>query len=142
MQERLAVAGDESFGDEYLVRVLDAEAHGHDPVIHPLVQIISIIRYPAQRAVLWPDVAHEAPPLKAGLICRLGVIREAGEEDAACTDYKKSLDTCLERAIREARTDAERAILRRHAAGILKGQRAVKAYRSLCDAVPRQIAPG
>lgn len=117
---RLVIAGDPGFGDEYLARVVDARAHGHDPAPDPIVEIVRLLKYPAQRAIAPPHAAHEAPPLPAGCICRLPILRTA-------PDTVPDQDP-LDAAIREARTEAEREILLRHREGVIRGRRAVMTY--------------
>lgn len=116
---QIVIVTDPGFGDEYAAEVLDDHAHGHDPPPNPIVRIKRMIRYPAQRAIMPPHPAHETPPLKAGCICRLPVLRAEGEAPAGDP---------LEVAIREARTDEERAILERHRRGDVKGMRSVITY--------------
>lgn len=126
--QRLVIAGDAEHGDRYLARMIDDSARGHEPKPNPVVEIISILSYPMQRAISVPGVCHETPPLRAGTICRLAVMQDpAGPADAL--PYDQALRACQERALSEARSEGEREIIRRHMDGDVGGQRAVLTFR-------------
>lgn len=117
MQEPvLVIAGEEEFEEEYLAELIDAAVRGHDPPPDPIVRILRVLRYPAQRAIVWQDVANEVPPLREGCVCRLPVLRLSHGEEGLYSDYPSSLRAALERALIAARSDGERAILLRHQA--------------------------
>ena len=127
-ERRLVIAGDAEHGDRYLARIIDDSARGHDPKPNPIVEIISILSYPAQRAISIPGVCHETPPLREGTICRLAVIEDpAGPGDYL--PYDQALRACQERALSEARSEGEREIIRRHMDGDVQGQRAVLTFK-------------
>lgn len=122
----LVIAGDPEHAEEYLCEILDASSRGHDPPPDPIVRVLRILHYPAQRAIMQPDVAHEVPPLGAGCVCRLPVLRLAAPGEYGMYDsYESSCAAALDRAIANARSDGERAILARHAEGVIRRKRIV-----------------
>lgn len=127
-EQRLVIAGDVERGDRYLARMIDDSARGHEPKPNPIVEIISILSYPMQRAISIPGVCHETPPLREGTICRLAVMQDpAGPGDAL--PFDQALRACQERVLLEARSEGEREIIRRHMDGDVRGQRAVLTFR-------------
>lgn len=123
------IAGVKEHGEKYLCEVIDAAGRGHEPTPDPVVRVLAVIRYPDQRAILWPDVATEVPPLTAGCVCRLPILEDDPSAFEGGLDADSALAAALEKAIREAATCAERKILLRHAAGETRGGRAVKTLR-------------
>lgn len=123
-EHRLVVAGMAGFGEEYLAEIVNDWPLGHDPIPDPIVRVLGILRYPNQRALMPPYPAHEVPPLKNGLVCRLPVLRNAGDGDLACLPTGQAI---LE-AIEAAATEEEAAILRRHLEQGPKGSRAVVTF--------------
>ena len=115
----LLIAGDRETGEEYLARVVDDAPHGHDPPPRPIVQVLRVVRYPDQRAIADPDVAMEFPAIGAGTMCRLESMRDPTAEECALSALspEESVRMAIIRAMDEARNEAERDILRRHAAG-------------------------
>ena len=82
MRERLVVVGQAGTGEAYLARWLGRFARGHGPETMPVTRLLRMLRYPDQRALSWPDVVCEFPPLPGAAFVRLPVIREAlGGED-------------------------------------------------------------
>lgn len=103
---------------------------------NPILEVLRVICYPMQRAILWPDMACENAPLPEGCICRLRVYGPAGPETAAAylaTGYAETLREALVDAICEAvcRGSAEEACtLLRHLRGeYYRTRRAVKTYK-------------
>ena len=127
-EQRLVIAGDAEHGDRYLARIIDDSARGHEPKPNPIVEIISILSYPMQRAISMPGVCHETPPLREGTICRMAVMQDpAGPGDYL--PYDQALRDCQERALSEARSEGEREIIRRHMDGDVRGIRAVLTFK-------------
>lgn len=129
--DRLVLAGDPETGEIYAARVVDEKQRGHGRETQPLVRICRVVRYPHQRAIQMPDVALEMPALSDGLVCRMNILRElSGEEQAAflATTYRGSLRAAQKEALKTARTEKERQIIRRHLDGEYLRQRRVKSY--------------
>lgn len=131
MDERPAVlCGDEENGEMYLARLLDASDRGHEGPLRPLVRILRVWRYPRQRALAHPEIPLELPPIEEGVICRMTVIRAAAEEEMErFSSWQESRDAALAAAFQEAQSEAERAILRRHKAGVFLRERRILTYR-------------
>lgn len=121
------VTADPCVGDEYLARVLRPILAG-TKARNPIVEILRILRYPAQRAVVWPDVATENPPLTFGALVRMPAIRDPGPEDLRFDSWEASLAAALAAAMAADPSAAEAEILRRHAAGVFHGRRAILHY--------------
>ena len=128
-QRRMAIAWEPEHGDSYLVEIIDDAAHGHDPKPHPIVKILQILSYPAQRAIAHPDIASETPPLPEGCLCRLQLLAEAPSMAGIGVDYARSLREAQEKAVKDAHSDQEREIIRRHMAGDIRGKRAVLTFK-------------
>lgn len=128
-ERRLAIAWDAEHGDSYLAEIVDDQAHGHDPKPNPIIKVLQIISYPAQRAIAHPEVAHEAPPLPEGCLCRLPILAAAPSMAGIGINYARALREAQERAMDEARSAQEREIIRRHMAGEIRGARAVITYK-------------
>lgn len=125
IDKRLVIAGDGETGEEYLAEVLDDLAHGHSPKPNPIVRVLRCVRYPNQRCIAHPYPALELPAITAGAVCRLDVIREAGENEKALLDIpaEKAERMAIDRAMTETSSQAERDILLRHRAGDIKRKR-------------------
>lgn len=123
--DRLVAAWEPEHGDIYLAELIDASARGHDPAPNPIVRILTIIKYPMQRAITDERVPHETPPLGEGTLCRLPVLPSIPAGAELYFPYEKGLELALDTALREARSDEERAILQRHKEGSVRGKRAV-----------------
>jgi len=128
-EQRRAIAWDAEHGDSYLVDIIDDEAHGHDPKPNPIVKILQILSYPAQRAIAHPETAHETPPLPDGCYCRLPILAEAPSMAGIPIDRGKAMRDAMRQAMDEARSDQEREIIRRHMAGDIRGTRAVVTFK-------------
>lgn len=77
MADRLVVAGSPEIGDQYLARRIQETGQGVFPERVPLVRLLRMLRFPAQHAILWPDVVSENAPLPGGAAARLPILREA-----------------------------------------------------------------
>ena len=128
----MIIAGDRETGEEYLARIVDDRAHGHDPPPRPIVQILRVIRYPNQRAIAHPEITMEFPPIASGTMCRMDVIREATEEERALFAHSPEEADAMarSRAMASARSEQERDILRRHAAGEYGRRRVIVKFSS------------
>ena len=115
------VSGVEETGEEYLAELLDDSGQGHKPKPHPIVRILRCIRWPRQRAINHLDAVTEIPPVAPGTVCRMAVIRAATEADKSA-----SQEDAMEEALREARSEEERVILRRHQNGEIPPRLSVK----------------
>ena len=98
----------------------------HHAGINPLVKIGTVVWYPIQHCVAWPDRTRENAPLKEGTVCRMALKKVY--HGRTYTTYEES----LEKAIRVARTNAKRAgrwdideILARHEVGDIRAVRAI-----------------
>lgn len=127
----LVIAGDRESGEEYLARIVDGEAHGHDPPPRPIVMILRAARYPNQRAFAHPDRAMELPAIGAGTLCRLEIIREPTDDEQALLSMTEAeaLGLSIRRAMRETDSEGEREILRRHAQGDVRRGRVMVTFR-------------
>lgn len=130
-KEKLVIAGDLESGEEYLARIVDGDAHGHDPPPRPIVLILRAVRYPNQRAFAHPDRAVELPALGTGIMCRMEILRDAADEEAAMLALPEgeALGRAIRRAIAETDSDEEKDILRRHAEGDVRRRRVVLTFR-------------
>ena len=125
MDKNLVIAGRDDLSEEYLARLIDNSLPG----VNPLVCVILILRYPIQHAIYWPDVANENPPIPAGCVCRLPFLRTAAPEEARLySDYPESLEAAQRAAMAEAKTDEERAIIRRHMTNGYGPRRSLQTY--------------
>ena len=123
--KRLVIAGDGETGEEYLAELLDDSAHGHSPKPRPIVRLLRCARYPDQRCIAHPEIPLELPAIAAGTVCRLGVIREAGEGDRTLLDIpaEEAALRAIDRAAMETDSPAEQEILLRHRAGEARRKR-------------------
>ena len=153
MDKNLVIAGRDDLSEEYLARLIDNSLPG----VNPLVCVILILRYPIQHAIYWPDVANENPPIPAGCVCRLPFLRTATPEEAGLFEehgpngtcdapmpdmakavartpeadvrrYCESLEAAQRAAMAEAKTDEERAIIRRHMTNGYGPRRSLQTY--------------
>ena len=129
---RMMIAGDRETGEEYLARVVDDRAHGHDPPPRPIVEVLRTVRYPDQRAIADPEVAMEFPAIGAGTLCRLDALREPTAEECAlfALSPEEALGKAISRAMDEARSEEEKEILIRHAAGQYGRRRVLVTFSS------------
>ena len=125
----LLIAGIAETGEEYLCQLLDHDARGHDPPPSPIVRVLTVLRWPRQRAIMHPEIASEIPPLTPGLICHLPALRALRPDEAAQAlgDGFPS-GRALDEAIQAAGSDGEREILLRHRAGEMASYQRVVAY--------------
>lgn len=115
----------------YLARLLDDSDRGHGAQLRPLVEILRVWRYPRQRALAHPEIPLELPPVGAGAITRMAVIRLAtGAELERFPSWQESRDAALNAALKEAQSEGERAILLRHLAGEYRRKRRILTYQS------------
>ena len=128
----LVIAGDRETGEEYLAEIVDGLPHGHDPPPRPIVRVLRVVRYPNQRAIMEQDVATEFPPIGEGTLCRLDVHRAptAAEKSLLELSAEDALGMALKRAMEDAKSDAERDILRRHADGQYGRKRALLTFHA------------
>lgn len=125
MDKNLVIVGRDDLSEEYLARLIDNSLPG----VNPLVCVILILRYPIQHAIYWPDVANENPPIPAGCVCRLPFLRTATPEEAGLySGYPESLEAAQRAAMAEAKTDEERAIIRRHMTNGYGPRRSLQTY--------------
>lgn len=128
---RLVFAGDPETGEIYAAQVIDEEKRGHGEETLPMVQILRVERYPSQRAIQDHRVALELPAIAHGTILRMAILRElsAQEREAVFSrPWKQSLRDAQKRALKEAATEKEREIIRRHLDGEYRRRRLVKSY--------------
>lgn len=123
----LVVAGSEEIGDRYLCARIREAHRVTRPEMLPAVRLLRMLRWPDQRAILWPDVPNENDPLPGGAAARLRVYRPAGEGERArlildC-DWAASLRRCGLEALRAARSAREREIIALQLAGRRCGRR-------------------
>lgn len=124
----LIVAWCPEIGDRYLGRVIQEERRGWPPEMLPAVRVLRMLRWPDQRAVIWPDIANEVDPLPGGVAARLHVLRAAEADERRqmiLADWWASLRRCGLEAIRAARSEREREIIRLQLAGRRNGRRSV-----------------
>lgn len=129
-EKNLVIAGDRETGEEYLAQLVDGDAHGHDPPPRPIVLILRAVRYPNQRAFAHPDRAVELPALGAGIMCRMEILRDAADKEAALLALPEgeALGRAIRRAIAETDSEEEKDILRRHAEGDVRRGRVVLTF--------------
>ena len=127
----LVIAGDRESGEEYLARIVDGDAHGHDPPPRPIVMILRAVRYPNQRAFAHPDRPMELPAIRAGTLCRMEILREPTEAERALLFMMEAdaLGRAIRKAMRETDSEGEREILRRHAKGEIGRGRVMLTFR-------------
>ena len=124
---QLVVVADPDIRDEYLARVAQ-EIRPGTHARNPIVEIMRILRYPVQRAVLWADVPDEHHPLREGDLCRMQVVRAPREDDLRFSSYAASFSAAISAAMTAAGGE-ELAILWRHAGGEFRGRRAILHYK-------------
>ena len=111
----LIVAGVPEIGDEYLGTVLEAAGGNVFPERLPAVRLLRMLRYPNQRAIIWPDVPNVNAPLPGGAAARIRVLRRAAaaERDRLILDrdWAASVRRCAMAALREDRPESERLLI-------------------------------
>lgn len=73
----------------------------------PACRIQTMIRYPIQHAIAWPEIANDNPPLEEGKVYRLRVV-SVREGDSVSRDYASSVSLAREIALRYARQNRMR----------------------------------
>lgn len=113
----------------YLGRVLPEDRRGSPREMLPAVRLLRILRWPGQRAIIWPEVVCENDPLPAYCAARLRVIGQAGDDErrrlVTDCDYGASLRRCGKIALSAAETQRERMIIALQLAGRRTGRRSV-----------------
>lgn len=128
--EELIICGRPELGDEYLCEKLDDGQHGHGGKVDPIVRVLTILRYPRQRAISMPDVVSEVSPVPAW-ICRLHYLRPATEEEAGrYASWRASAEALQDELLRDCVSDEEREILERHRQGIYRERSSVRFYKA------------
>ena len=121
------VVRDPEIGDEYLARVVRSIRPGTH-ARNPLVEILRILVYPSQHAILWPDVPDGHPPLHVGTLCRMPVARDPRGEDMRFGSWEESLAASTAAAMAAADGE-ELELIKKHAAGKTRRQRSIPIYR-------------
>lgn len=122
------IAGSAEIGDRYLGRVLPEDRRGRVAEMLPAVRILRMLRWPGQRAIIWPDIIHENDPLPGGCAARLRVFGPASDEERLWLrdfDWAGSLRRCGLIALDAAETQQEKRIIRLQLAGRRTGRRSV-----------------
>lgn len=129
MDERLVVICSHEIRDEYLAAWIGLTGRGYDPHTLPASRIIRMLKYPVQRAIIWPDVPSDNVPLPGGAVVRLPVIREATEKDRQALerfrDYAASVRAAAVAALGEDLPEGEKRLIALQLAGRRKSTRAV-----------------
>ena len=129
MADRLIVIYSPEIRDEYLAAWVGLIGRGYAPETLPASRILRLLRYPMQRAVIWPDVPSANDPLPGGAVVRLPVLREATAEDMAALerfrDYAASVRAGAFAALGEGLPPGEARIITLQLAGKRRGTRAV-----------------
>lgn len=129
MAERLVVIHSPEIRDEYLAAWMGLTGLGYDPHTLPASRILRLLRYPVQRAIIWPDVPSENAPLPYGAVVRLPVLREATERDRQALerfrDYAASVRAAAVAALGENIPSGERRLIALQLAGRRRHARAV-----------------
>lgn len=138
---RLLICGRADLGERYLAALVDAGQHGHHGAVDPIVRVLAVLCYPAQRAIYWPDVASEVAPVPGGCLCRLPALGRTARTGKPGRGRLRGTPRPIRlwaasalRAQREAlarcRSDAEREIIARHMEGVYRARRSVRVYTS------------
>ena len=129
MADRLVVIHSPEIRDEYLAAWMGLTGLGYDPHTLPASRILRLLRYPVQRAIIWPDVPSENLPLPGGAVVRLPVLREATEADRQALerfrDYAASVRAAAVAALGEDIPAGERRLIALQLAGRKRSTRAV-----------------
>jgi len=129
MADRLVVIHSPEIRDEYLAAWMGLTGLGYDPHTLPASRILRMLRYPVQRAIIWPDVPSENLPLPGGAVVRLPVLREATEADRQALerfrDYAASVRAAAVEALGDGIPEGERRLIALELAGRKRTTRAV-----------------
>ena len=99
------IAWDSNLRDVYFA--IAAKDEANDTHVNPLVRIVSVIRYPMQCSIMFPDYASENCPIAQGVTCRLVVVMvvpSGSAYETFETDYQTSLNTARETLIQSLET--------------------------------------
>ncbi len=126
----LVICGRPDLGEEYLCERLDDGQHGHAGTVNPIVRVLAVLRYPAQRAIYWPEVVSEVAPVPGGCICRLPFLRTAtAEEGARYGSWAESAAALQRDYLTRCENAAEREIIQRHMNGKYRRRGSVRVYK-------------
>ena len=126
---KLIVCGNAETGEEYLCLPMRLPSYKFDNAVNRIVQVVRILRYPDQRAIIQHECAVEIPPAGEGLICRLAYLRDATDEELTRhADYAESLKATLGEAVKRARSVDELSILMRHAMGVFAVRKSLTTF--------------
>jgi hypothetical protein len=95
----IVIVHDPDIRDMYCARIMK---QGDEIKMNVLVQIIYMIRYPIQHAVVYTDRANENPPIPEGTICRLKFVRRCQPGEEHFTTYDDSFYKCLDTYVKNA----------------------------------------
>ncbi len=129
MADRLIVIYSPEIRDEYLAAWVGLIGRGYAPETLPASRVLRLLRYPMQRAVVWPDVPSPNDPLPGGATVRLPILREATEADREAltrwADYAASVRAGAVAALGGELPAGERRLIALQLAGSRRGRRAV-----------------
>lgn len=129
MADRLIVIYSPEIRDEYLAAWVGLIGRGYAPETLPASRVLRLLRYPMQRAVVWPDIPSPNDPLPGGATVRLPILREATEADREAltrwADYAASVRAGAVAALGGDLPAGERRIIALQLAGSRRGKRAV-----------------
>ena len=129
MADRLIVIYSPEIRDEYLAAWVGLIGRGYAPETLPASRVLRLLRYPMQRAVVWPDVPSPNDPLPGGATVRLPILREATEADREAltrwADYAASVRAGAVSALGGDLPAGEKRLIALQLAGSRRGKRAV-----------------
>lgn len=129
MADRLIVIWSPEIRDEYLAAWVGLIGRGYAPETLPASRVLRLLRYPMQRAVVWPDVPSPNDPLPAGAVVRLPILREADAADREAltrwADYAASVRAGAVAALGGDLPAGEKRLIALQLAGSRRGKRAV-----------------
>lgn len=129
MADRLIVIYSPEIRDEYLAAWVGLIGRGYAPETLPASRVLRLLRYPMQRAVVWPDIPSPNDPLPGGATVRLPILREATEADREAltrwADYAASVRAGAVAALGGDLPAGERRLIALQLAGSRRGKRAV-----------------
>lgn len=98
---------------------------------NPASRIQTMIRYPIQQAIMYPDISSENGPLLEDEVYRLKVLSIRATDETACS-YEESVArarlVAIEYAKQHGRADCLE-ILKRHEQGLIRRRRSVLAVK-------------
>lgn len=129
----LLIVGDPELDDRYIAVLMKLEEHVSLEERSPVVQVLFVLRYPMQRAILWTDKPYENPAVGEGVICRLSFFRAATvEEVRRFGSYAESLKAAQEEKLLQARREGDEStaeIILRHMRGEYARKRVLLTYK-------------